>query len=173
MSELARIAVVTVSDRVSRGEAEDRSGPALKELLVAALEPGFELVERLVADDRSAIEALLIELVDDRECCLVVTTGGTGSGPRDVTPEATAAVCDRLLPGFGERMRAISVATVPSAILSRQVAGLRGSSLIVNLPGSPGGAVECLEAVLPVVPHGIAIAGGPTLGLAEPPDLPH
>lgn len=173
MDDSARIAIVTVSDRVSSGEAEDRSGPAVRALLEGALAPGWKLEERLVADDRPAIEGLLIELVEEGRCCLVVTTGGTGSGPRDVTPEATAAVCDRLLPGFGERMRAVSIETVPSAILSRQEAGLRGHSLIVNLPGSPAGARDCLAAVLPVIPHGIAVAGGPRLELASPPDLPH
>lgn len=173
MTDPARIAIVTVSDRVSRGEAEDRSGPAVRACLEEALVPGWEVEERLVADEQPAIESLLAELVDAAGCCLVVTTGGTGSGPRDVTPEATIAVCDRLLPGFGERMRAVSVETVPSAILSRQVAGLRKNSLIVNLPGSPGGARQCLAAVLPVIPHGIAVAGGQRLELASPPELPH
>ena len=173
MAQPARIALVTVSDRVSRGEAEDRSGPALRACLEEALASGWALEERLIADEREEIASLLVELVDDLGCCLVLTTGGTGSGPRDVTPEATVAVCDRLLPGFGERMRAVSVETVPSAILSRQVAGLRGGSLIVNLPGSPAGARQCLLAVLPVIPHGIAVAGGPRLELASPPELPH
>lgn len=173
MADPARIAIVTVSDRVSRGEAEDRSGPAVRACLEEALVPGWQVEERLVADERPAIEVLLAELVDDSGCCLVVTTGGTGSAPRDVTPEATTAVCDRLLPGFGERMRAVSVEAIPSAILSRQVAGLRGHSLIVNLPGSPGGARQCLLAVLPAIPHGIVVAGGPRLELASPPDLPH
>jgi len=173
MADSARIAVVTVSDRVSRGEAEDRSGPAVRQCLEEGLVPGWHLEERLVADERQQIASLLVELVDAVGCCLVVTTGGTGSGPRDVTPEATTEVCDRLLPGFGERMRAISVESVPSAILSRQVAGLRGTSLVVNLPGSPAGARQCLEAVLPVIPHGIAVAGGSLLELASPPELPH
>ncbi len=173
MSDTPRVAIVTVSDRVSRGDAEDRSGPALRACWEEALDAGWQVEERLVADERPAIERLLTELVDAVGCCLVLTTGGTGSAPRDVTPEATVEVCDRLLPGFGERMRAVSVEAVPSAILSRQVAGLRGTSLIVNLPGSPAGARQCLLAVLPVIPHGIAVAGGPTLQLAAPPDLPH
>ncbi|MCZ6727587.1 MAG: molybdopterin adenylyltransferase [Acidobacteria bacterium] len=169
----ARIGVVTVSDRVSRGEYEDLSGPAVREYLLAHLLGEVEVVERVVADERDQIAALLVELVDTEGCCLVVTTGGTGPAPRDVTPEATAEVCDRLLPGFGERMRAVSWEKVPSALLSRQVAGLRGSGLILNLPGSPGAIRECLEAVLPAIPHGIALAGGPRLELDAPPKLPH
>jgi molybdopterin adenylyltransferase len=173
MAATPRIAIVTVSDRVAAGEAEDLSGPAVRSCLEGALAGDWQAVERVIADERPAIEALLASLVDDEGCCLVITTGGTGSAPRDVTPEATAAVCDRLLPGFGERMRALSVAKVESAILSRQIAGLRGASLIVNLPGSPGGARDCLLAVLPAIPHGIAVAGGPRLELASPPELPH
>lgn len=173
MTVKARIGVVTVSDRVNRGEYEDLSGPAVREYLVAHLQGEVEVLERVVADDQDEIAALLVELVDTEGCCLVVTTGGTGPAPRDVTPEATAQVCDRLLPGFGERMRAVSWEKVPSAILSRQMAGLRGSGLILNLPGSPGAIRECLEAVLPAIPHGIALAGGPRLALDAPPKLPH
>ena len=151
----------------------DRSGPAVRDCLEEMLQPGWEAVERVVADDREALEELLAELVDTESCALVLTTGGTGPAPRDVTPEATEAVCDRLLPGFGERMRAASLASVPTAILSRQVAGLRGSTLIVNLPGSPNGARECLRAVAAAIPHAVALAGGGQLALRQPPDLPH
>jgi molybdopterin adenylyltransferase len=165
----ARIGIVTVSDRASRGEYQDRGGPALRAHLETRLAPGWIALPRLVPDEKGEIEAVLIELADREGCALVVTTGGTGPAPRDVTPEATEAVLTRALPGFAERMRAVSVATVPSAILSRAAAGIRGKTLIVNLPGSPRGAVECLETVLPAIPHcleligaaGIALAGGP------------
>ncbi len=168
-----RIGIVTVSDRVSRGEYEDRSGPAVVAALRERLTGSWEPETRRVPDDESAIGELLIELVDELDCPLVVTTGGTGPAKRDVTPEATERVCDRLLPGLGERMRAVSVATVPTAILSRQLAGLRGSSLILNLPGNPRAISQCLDAVVSVVPHAISQAGGETLELADPPELPH
>lgn len=168
-----RIGIVTVSDRVSGGAADDRSGPAVQAVLEEHLLSPWQAVRRTVADERPVLEALLIELADVEGCCLVVTTGGTGPSPRDVTPEATAAVCDRLLPGFGERMRAVSVERLPTAILARQAAGLRGAVLLLNLPGNPGAIRDCLEAVLPAVPHAIALAGGPRLELATPPSLPH
>ncbi|MDR0634669.1 MAG: molybdopterin adenylyltransferase, partial [Azoarcus sp.] len=122
----ARIGIVTISDRASRGEYEDKGGPAACDWLTRVLASQWEAVSRLIADEQPLIEATLRALSDDEACCLIVTTGGTGPAPRDVTPEATEAVCARMLPGFGERMRAASLASVPTAILSRQTAGVRG-----------------------------------------------
>lgn len=158
-----KVGILTVSDRASRGDYADRSGPAIEsyfqELLIVAWQP----VKRLIPDEQPAIENTLIELVDRERCCLVVTTGGTGPAIRDVTPEATMAVCDRLMPGFGEAMRAVSLQKVPTAILSRQLAGLRGQSLIINLPGSPRAIRECLDAVMPAVAYCIELMDGPFL----------
>ncbi|MCC7272257.1 MAG: molybdopterin adenylyltransferase, partial [Alphaproteobacteria bacterium] len=131
---IARIGILTVSDRASRGEYEDRGGPAVVETLRTMLSVPWEAALRIVPDDRPAIEAALIALCDTEGCALVVTTGGTGPAPRDVTPDATEAVCERMMPGFGERMRQESLKQVPTAILSRQTAGIRGRTLIVNLP---------------------------------------
>lgn len=157
------IGVVTVSDRASKGIYQDKGGPAivavLRELLVTPWRP----VERLVPDEQGLIAATLTELADVQRCALILTTGGTGPSPRDVTPEATRMVCDRLLPGFGELMRAASLREVPTAILSRQIAGTRGSTLIVNLPGKPGSIRTCLDAVFPAIPYCIDLLGGPRL----------
>jgi molybdopterin adenylyltransferase len=155
------LGILTVSDRASRGEYEDKSGPAIVAALREFLSCDWTPVVRVVPDERPAIEAALIELC--ATCGLVVTTGGTGPAPRDVTPEATAAVCDRLMPGFGELMRAVSLESVPTAILSRQIAGLRGRSLVVNLPGKPAAIRECLLAVFPAVPYCLDLIGGPYL----------
>lgn len=159
----ARIGIVTVSDRASRGVYEDKSGPAivgsLKEILACEWEP----VSRLIPDEQDRIEATLKALCDDEECCLVVTTGGTGPAARDMTPEATEAVCEKLLPGFGELMRAASLKSVPTAILSRQTAGVRGKTLVINLPGKPAAIRECLVAVFPAVPYCVDLIGGPRL----------
>ncbi|MDR1461564.1 MAG: molybdopterin adenylyltransferase [Azoarcus sp.] len=156
----ARIGIVTISDRASRGEYEDRGGPAIRDWLANALASPWEAVPRLVADEKTHIETVLRELSDSEACCLIVTTGGTGPAPRDITPEATEAVCTKILPGFGERMRAASLASVPTAILSRQSAGIRGKSLIINLPGKPAAIDECLRAVFPAVPYCIDLIGG-------------
>lgn len=166
-SPAVRIGILTVSDRASRGEYQDRSGPAVREYLGEIMAGTWEADQRLVPDERPLIEAALIDLCDRAGCCLVITTGGTGPAPRDVTPEATQAVCDRILPGLGERMRAVSAATVPTAILSRQTAGTRGKSLIVNVPGSPDAIRECLGAVIAAVPDCIDLLGGPDLQLNE------
>jgi len=123
----------------------------------------WEAVRRVIPDDRLEIETTLRQLCDDEGCSLVVTTGGTGPTPRDVTPEATEAVCHTMLPGFGELMRQVSLAVVPTAILSRQTAGIRGSALIMNLPGKPSAIDDCLRAVLPAVPYCIDLIGGPYL----------
>lgn len=158
-----RIGIVTVSDRASRGVYEDRGGPAIREYLSEVLTSPWEPVARVIADDRTTIENTLVELCDREGCCLVVTTGGTGPAVRDVTPEATEAVCEKLMPGFGELMRKVSLEKVPTAILSRQTAGIRGRTLIINLPGQPRAIGECLDAVMPAVPYCIDLLEGPYL----------
>ena len=162
-----RIGVVTVSDRASRGEYEDLGGPAIREELGRILSTPWQAVAVMVADEQALVEATLRRLCDEEGCCLVVTTGGTGPARRDVTPEATVAVCDKLLDGFGEQMRAVSLRYVPTAILSRQIAGVRGSSLIINLPGKPSAIAECLQAVFPAVPYCIDLIEGPYLQTDE------
>ena len=162
-----RIGIVTISDRASTGVYEDLGGPAIRATLEAYLATPWEEVYRLIPDEQPVIEATLKDLCDRAGCCLVLTTGGTGPSPRDVTPEATRAVCPRILDGFGERMRAVSLQYVPTAILSRQLAGLRGATLIVNLPGRPKSIRECLDAVFPAIPYGIELAGGPVLETDE------
>lgn len=161
------IGVVNVSDRASAGVYEDVPGKACVALLREWLATAFEVDYRVVPDEREAIEAELRRMADVAGCCLVVTTGGTGPAPRDVTPEATAAVCGKLMPGFGELMRAASLRHVPTAILSRQTAGIRGRTLIVNLPGRPKAIRENLEAVFPAIPYCIDLIGGPRLETNE------
>ncbi len=158
-----KIGILTVSDRASKGIYEDLSGKAIEETLNSYLISGWEKVYRLIPDEQEQIEAALIELADQEKCCLIVTTGGTGPALRDVTPEATEAVCAKMLPGFGEQMRAISLQYVPTAILSRQTAGVRGNSLILNLPGKPKSIKECLDAVFPAIPYCIDLIEGPFL----------
>jgi len=158
-----RIGIVTVSDRASRGEYEDLGGPAIQDWLQQALATPWEGVVRLVPDEQDQVEAVLRELCDEQGCCLVVTTGGTGPALRDITPEATTAVCDKILDGFGEQMRAVSLKFVPTAILSRQIAGIRGRSLLINLPGKPSAIKDCLDAVFPAVPYCIDLIEGPYL----------
>jgi len=155
------IGILTVSDRASAGIYEDKSGAAIRDVLTRWIGSPWTAEYRLVPDEQPVIEATLRTLSDELHCSLVVTTGGTGPSPRDVTPEATVAVCDRLLPGFGEQMRAVSVRTVPTAILSRQVAGTRGSTLIINLPGKPAAIEECLSAVFAAIPYCVELIGGP------------
>jgi len=167
MAQAIRIGIVTVSDRASRGEYEDQGGPAIKEWLDKALLNEWEAVARLVPDEQPEVEAALKELADQQQCCLVVTTGGTGPAPRDITPEATEAVCDKILDGFGEQMRAVSLQYVPTAILSRQMAGIRGRSLLINLPGKPSAIADCLDAVFPAVPYCIDLIEGPYLETDE------
>jgi molybdopterin adenylyltransferase len=163
----ARIGIVTVSDRASAGIYEDLSGKAIIDTLNAYLTSEWEPVYQVIPDEQDQIEATLIRLADQEQCSLIVTTGGTGPAKRDVTPEATEAVCDRMMPGFGELMRAESLKFVPTAILSRQTAGLRGSSLIVNLPGKPKSIRECLDAVFPAIPYCIDLMEGPYLECDE------
>jgi len=158
-----RVGVVTVSDRAARGEYADEGGPAVRRYLEEAISGPWECRARLVPDEQEVIARTLAALVDVDGCCLVVTTGGTGPAPRDVTPEATAEVCDRLLPGFGEAMRAASLPTVPTALLSRQLAGHRGAALLVNLPGRPAAIAMHLDAVWPAIPHCVRLLGGPEI----------
>lgn len=159
----ARIGIVTLSDRASAGVYEDLSGKAIRETLTEWLSTPWKAEYRLIPDDRPVIEKTLIDLCDEYKCGLIVTTGGTGPARRDVTPEATEAVCEKMMHGFGEIMRAVSLKSVPTAILSRQTAGIRGSSLIVNLPGKPAAIRECLEAVFPAIPYCIDLINGPYL----------
>lgn len=162
-----KIGVINVSDRASAGVYEDTPGKACVALLREWLTTPFEVDYRVVPDEQAVIEAELRRMADVGGCGLIVTTGGTGPAPRDVTPEATAAVCDQLLPGFGELMRATSLKFVPTAILSRQTAGIRGRTLIVNLPGRPKAIRENLEAVFPAIPYCLDLIGGPRLETNE------
>jgi molybdopterin adenylyltransferase len=139
----------------------------MRDYLSRVITTPVEFVERLIPDEAAAISAAIIELADVEGCCLILTTGGTGPAPRDVTPEATEAVLDRVIPGFGELMRRISHAIIPTAILSRQLAGTRGSSLIINLPGNPKAIAECLDAVMPAVPDCIDLINGPRIDLLD------
>jgi len=148
----ALIGILTVSDRASRGEYADEGGPAIRAYLGEVLASPWEPREKIVPDDLETIAGAIRELAD-AGCCLVVTTGGTGPAPRDVTPEATERVCTKMLPGFGELMRQMSLKYVPTAILSRQTAGVCGRALVVNLPGRPKSIRECLDAVFPAIPY--------------------
>ena len=171
--EPVRIGVVSVSDRASSGVYADQGIPALKDWLSRALKNPIEWHERLIPDEQERISAALRELVDEARCDLVLTTGGTGPAPRDVTPEATLAVADKVMPGFGEQMRQISLAFVPTAILSRQVAVVRGRALIINLPGQPKAIAETLQGlpernppvhgIFAAVPYCVDLIGGPYL----------
>lgn len=159
----AKIGIVTASDRASAGVYEDLSGAAIVDTLKDYLQSEWEPVYRLIPDDQVTIENTLKDLADQEQCCLIVTTGGTGPAARDVTPEATENVCGKMMPGFGELMRQVSLKYVPTAILSRQTAGIRGACLIINLPGKPKSIRECLDAVFPAVPYCIDLMQGPTL----------
>jgi molybdopterin adenylyltransferase len=154
------IGILTVSDRASQGIYEDKGGPGIIAVLTEFLITPWQPVSRIVPDERARIESALIDLAEAQGCCLVLTTGGTGPALRDVTPEATEAVCERLLPGFGELMRTASLKEVPTAILSRQIAGTRGRTLFVNLPGRPSAIRTCLDAVFPAIPYCLDLIGG-------------
>ena len=155
------IGLVSISDRASSGVYEDAGIPALKEWFGATLASPWRMETRLIPDEQPLIEATLKELVDTAKCHLVLTTGGTGPAPRDVTPEATLAVADKVMPGFGEQMRAVSLKYVPTAILSRQVAVVRKGTLIINLPGQPKAIKETLDGVFAAVPYCLDLIGGP------------
>ena len=158
--ETCRFGILTASDRATAGEYEDRSGPEIKQFLEDALTSPWEVSRRLVEDEQNVIEQTLIDLCEEG-CSVIITTGGTGPALRDVTPEATEEVCERMLPGFGEQMRAISLKHVPTAVLSRQTAGIRGSALILNLPGSPRSIREILAEIFAAVPYCVDLIGGP------------
>ncbi|MDH5471373.1 MAG: molybdopterin adenylyltransferase [Gammaproteobacteria bacterium] len=162
-----KIGVVTASDRASAGVYEDISGQAIIDTLKDYLISDWEPVYRVIPDDQHGVEDTLIDLADHEHCCLIVTTGGTGPAPRDLVPEATEAVCNKMMPGFGELMRQVSLQYVPTAILSRQTAGIRHKSLIINLPGKPKSIRECLDAVFPAVPYCIDLIEGPYLETDE------
>ena len=165
MYQPATVGLVSISDRASSGVYQDQGLPALREWLSGALHNPLTFIERLIPDEQPVIEATLVELA--ASCCLVLTTGGTGPAPRDVTPEATLAVADKVLPGFGEQMRAVSLKYVPTAILSRQVGVTRGACLILNLPGQPKAIKETLDGIFAAVPYGVDLIGGPYLETRE------
>jgi molybdopterin adenylyltransferase len=156
-----RIGIINVSDRASKGIYEDLPGKAIVEVLSEYIKGSWEKEYEVIPDEQALIENTIIDMADNRKCCLIVTSGGTGPAVRDVTPEATEAVCQKMLPGFGELMRAKSLTYVPTAILSRQTAGIRNQSLIVNLPGKPKSIRQCLEVVFPAIPYCIDLLEGP------------
>lgn len=158
-----KIGIITSSDRAAAHVYEDISGKEIIRTLNEYLITPWESVYRIVPDEQDQLEATMRELCDEEGCCLVVTTGGTGPASRDVTPEATEAVCQKMMPGFGELMRQVSLQHVPTAILSRQTAGIRGKSLILNLPGKPTAIRQCLDAVFPAIPYCIDLIEGPYL----------
>lgn len=155
----ARIGVVTASDRASAGVYQDESGPAIVAYLSRILTTPFEVLRRIIPDGFESVRDTLIDLADKDHCDLILTTGGTGPSPRDLTPEATEAAAPRVLPGFGELMRQVSLQQVPTAILSRQIAAHRGACLIINLPGKPASIEVCLNAVFPAVPYCLDLIG--------------
>ncbi|MGL4438927.1 MAG: molybdopterin adenylyltransferase [Bosea sp. (in: a-proteobacteria)] len=161
------IGIIVCSDRASRGEYEDKGGPAIESYLREVLATPWHPLLAIVSDERKIIADMIVSLADIHRCPLILTTGGTGPAPRDVTPEATMDVCERILPGFGEAMRGASLKQVPTAILSRQIAGTRGASLIINLPGKPASIRTCFDAIFAAVPYCIDLIGGPRLDTHE------
>lgn len=160
---MIKVGVINVSDRASQGIYEDIPGKAVVELLHEYLVSEFEVVYRVIPDEQDQLAQAMVQMADIEGVCLIITTGGTGPALRDVTPEATEEVCQKMLPGFGELMRQVSLQYVPTAILSRQTAGVRGKTLIVNLPGKPKAIRQCLEAVFPAIPYCIDLIEGPYL----------
>ena len=158
-----RIGMITSSDRASKGEYEDRSGPAIRKYWSDRLQNKIEWVVEVIPDEQDLLEKTMISMCDESGCSLICTTGGTGPAKRDVTPEATESVCEKMLPGFGESMRKVSLQYVPTAILSRQTAGIRGNSLLINLPGKPKAIAECLDGVLGAIPYCIDLIEGPRM----------
>ncbi len=162
-----RIGIINISDRASRGEYEDLPGKEITAVLTEYIRSPWEKEYAVIPDEQPVIEQTLIDMADNRGCCLVITSGGTGPAKRDVTPEATEAVCHKMLPGFGELMRLESLKYVPTAILSRQTAGIRGKTLILNLPGKPQAIRQCLNAVFPAIPYCIDLLEGPFIECNE------
>ena len=167
MKQIIRIGIINVSDRASKGIYEDIPGKTIVETLQEYLTSPWQQEYAVIPDEQDLIENTLREMADIKKCCLIVTSGGTGPAKRDVTPEATEAVCDKMLPGFGELMRAKSLTYVPTAILSRQTAGIRHQTLIVNLPGKPKAIRQCLDAVFPAIPYCIDLLDGPFIECNE------
>jgi molybdopterin adenylyltransferase len=159
--EKLKIGILTVSDRASRGIYEDLSGPAIRNVVDRYTNDSCDFAYLIIPDEEEIILEKLIHLSDVEQCCLIFTTGGTGPAPRDVTPEATEKACQKMLPGFGELMRTESLKQVPTAILSRQTAGIRNKTLIVNLPGKPTAIETCLKAIFPAIPYCIDLIEGP------------
>jgi molybdopterin adenylyltransferase len=162
-----RIGIINVSDRASAGIYEDMPGKAIVETLEAYIRSPWEKVYAVIPDEQHLIAETMINMADGQGCCLIITSGGTGPAKRDVTPEATESVCNKMMPGFGELMRATSLAYVPTAILSRQTAGIRNQTLIVNLPGKPRAIRQCLDAVFPAIPYCIDLLEGPFIDCNE------
>jgi molybdopterin adenylyltransferase len=160
---MIKIGIINISDRASKGIYEDIPGKAIVATLEQYLVSPWEKVYAVIPDEQDLIENTLIDMADRQNCCLIVTSGGTGPAKRDVTPEATERVCQKMMPGFGERMRSESLKYVATAILSRQTAGIRNQTLIVNLPGKPKAIRQCLDAVFPTIPYCIDLIGGPFL----------
>ncbi|MBX2969463.1 MAG: molybdopterin adenylyltransferase [Cyclobacteriaceae bacterium] len=159
--QIIRIGIINVSDRASQGIYEDLPGKEIVAVLNEYIKSPWEKEYAVIPDEQALIEQTLIEMADDKGCCLIVTSGGTGPAKRDVTPEATEAVCDKMMPGFGELMRQESLKYVPTAILSRQTAGIRGNCLILNLPGKPKAIRQCLNVIFPAIPYCIDLLEGP------------
>ncbi len=167
MSSKPRIGIINVSDRASRGVYEDIPGKAILATIQEYLKTDFDHEYAVIPDEADQIARMMEVMADEQGCCLIITSGGTGPAPRDVTPEATEMVCHKMVPGFGELMRQVSLNYVPTAILSRQTAGIRNQTLIINLPGKPKAIRECLDAVFPAVPYCIDLIGGPFLETNE------
>ncbi len=164
---MIRIGIINVSDRASKGIYEDIPGKAIVSTLNEYIKGDWEKEYAVIPDEQNLIEQTMIQMADDKKCCLIITSGGTGPSKRDVTPEATEAVCNKMLHGFGELMRAKSLTYVPTAILSRQTAGIRNQTLIVNLPGKPRAIRQCLDAVFPAIPYCIDLLEGPFIECNE------
>lgn len=158
---MIKIGIINISDRASQGIYEDIPGKEIVKTLNEFIVDAWEKEYAVIPDEQDQIESTLIEMADSKNCCLIVTCGGTGPSPRDVTPEATERVCHKMMPGFGELMRAVSLQYVPTAILSRQTAGIRNKTLIVNLPGKPKAIRQCLDAIFPAIPYCVDLIGGP------------
>jgi molybdopterin adenylyltransferase len=163
----ARIGIINVSDRASQGIYEDTPGKAIADILGEYIKSNWRKEYAVIPDEQRIIEDTLVDMADNRDCCLIITCGGTGPATRDVTPEATEAVCNKMMPGFGELMRKQSLAYVPTAILSRQTAGIRNKTLIVNLPGKPKAIRQCLEVIFPAIPYCIDLLEGPFIECNE------
>jgi molybdopterin adenylyltransferase len=164
---MIKIGIINVSDRASKGIYEDLPGKSIVDTLNEYIKSPWEKEYAVIADEQDLIERTLIEMADNKGCCLIITSGGTGPSKRDLTPEATEAVCDKMMPGFGELMRATSLTYVQTAILSRQTAGIRNRTLIVNLPGKPKSIRQCLDAVFPAIPYCIDLLEGPYIECNE------